>query len=130
MIFFVSTEGAANEGLFADILDCQADGLIAGEMPARAGHTRIAHIAGWLGSSTGRERRDGFLAGLGAEGSEAAACFDGMYSRETAREQVLVLFADSGACSGALFVGSDNMAFAVMDTLRSELVCAYRRMFR
>ena len=49
------------------------------------GHERIAHISGWQGSSTGRDRSRGFTAdgladhGLGAFGEE-----DGMYCQDTA----------------------------------------------
>ena len=96
-------------------------GRMAGRLLARAGLRRIAHISGWQGSSTGRERQAGFLKGLADEGCEAWACLDGKYRRERAREKALALFSDSGETPDGLFVGSDHMAFAVMDTLRAEL---------
>ncbi|MDJ0858108.1 MAG: LacI family DNA-binding transcriptional regulator [Dinoroseobacter sp.] len=83
------------------------------------GHDRIAHIAGWQGSSTGRDRQAGFLAVLENADLEPWAVVDGMYSRAAA-----------GACArdllrgterpDAIFVGNDHMAFAVMDVLRAE----------
>ncbi|MEN8951557.1 LacI family DNA-binding transcriptional regulator [Planktotalea arctica] len=89
------------------------------EFLCAGGHERIGHISGWSGSSTGQDRAAGFAAGLRDAGSALIAQLDGMYSREgavkAAREMVEVHKTD------ALFVGNDHMAFAVMDTLRSEL---------
>jgi DNA-binding LacI/PurR family transcriptional regulator len=84
------------------------------------GHRRIAHIAGWQGSSTGRDRAAGFQRAMAEAGIEPAAVVDGQYSRDRAAEVTRVL------CAGrdrpdAIFVGNDHMAFAVMDTLRFDL---------
>jgi DNA-binding LacI/PurR family transcriptional regulator len=84
------------------------------------GHTRIAHIMGWQGSSTGRDRATGFRLAMDAAGLTPHAMIDGMYARETAAEVA------RGLCAGAdrpdaIFVGNDHMAFAVMDALRSGL---------
>jgi DNA-binding LacI/PurR family transcriptional regulator len=91
-----------------------ADFLVAG------GHRRIAHIAGWQGASTGRDRALGFRQGLEAAGMAPCAEIDGMYKRETAIEaaQVLMMRPDP---PDAIFVGNDHMAFAVMDCLRGDL---------
>ena len=86
-----------------------------------AGHERIAHISGWRGSSTGREREDGFRAGLAECGAELAACADGRYRREAAVEACRSIFAGGRDRPDAVFVGGDHMAFAVIDTLRHEL---------
>ena len=86
-----------------------------------AGHERIAHISGWRGSSTGREREDGFRAGLAECGVELAACADGRYRRETATEACRSIFAGGRKRPDAVFVGGDHMAFAVIDTLKHEL---------
>jgi DNA-binding LacI/PurR family transcriptional regulator len=91
-----------------------ADFLVAG------GHQRIAHIAGWEGSSTGRDRQRGFIEGLAAHGRAPLAVIDGMYDRETAAQATRVLMARPDR-PDAIFVGNDHMAFAVMDTLRGEL---------
>ncbi len=87
-----------------------AEFLIAG------GHRRIAHIMGWQGSSTGRDRAEGFREGLAAAGLEPFAMVDGEYSRERAAEVARAM------CAGperpdAIFVGNDHMAFAVIDEL-------------
>ncbi|MEM6460496.1 MAG: LacI family DNA-binding transcriptional regulator [Pseudomonadota bacterium] len=87
---------------------------------AAAGHRRIAHIAGWSGSSTGRDREAGFRAGLQKAGLELVACVDGMYRRETAAEATRAMFARKDR-PDAVFVGNDHMAFAVMDVLRFEM---------
>lgn len=91
-----------------------AEFLVAG------GHKRVAHIAGWSGSSTGRDRKAGFLAGLNGTGAECTGIIDGMYRRETASEAARALFSGPDK-PDAVFVGNDHMAFAVMDTLRFEL---------
>ena len=79
------------------------------------GHRRIAHIAGWQGSSTGRDRRRGFEEALAAAGQTAFAIVDGMYKREVAMECARQLL--SGARPDAIFVGNDHMAFAVLDVM-------------
>jgi DNA-binding LacI/PurR family transcriptional regulator len=91
-----------------------AEFLVAGE------HTRIAHIAGWEGSSTGRDRQRGFVEGLSAAGRVPSAIIDGMYDRDTAIRATRALMARTDP-PDAIFVGNDHMAFAVMDTLRFEL---------
>jgi DNA-binding LacI/PurR family transcriptional regulator len=87
---------------------------------AKGGHRRIAHIAGWQGSSTGRDRALGFRQGLEAAGTTLIAEIDGMYNRETAAEAARRLM-DRPDAPDAIFVGNDHMAFAVMDVLRFEL---------
>ncbi len=83
------------------------------------GHQNIAHISGWQGSSTGRDRQLGFVRRLDQAGI-APRLLDGMYDRETARAATLDLM-DRRSPPDAIFVGNDHMAFAVIDTLRSEL---------
>ena len=90
------------------------DYLIAG------GHKRIAHIMGWQGSSTGRDRAEGFTQAMNTAGLKPCALIDGMYSRETAAAVTRDLFSGANR-PDAIFVGNDHMAFAVMDTLRFEL---------
>lgn len=84
------------------------------------GHRRIAHITGWQGSSTGRDRAEGFTRTMADAGLEPFAMIDGMYARETAAEATRTLFR-MGDGPDAIFVGNDHMAFAVMDVLRHEL---------
>jgi DNA-binding LacI/PurR family transcriptional regulator len=84
------------------------------------GHQRIAHIAGWQGSSTGRDRTLGFLEALSAHGMEPVASVDGMYNRDTAAAVAREMFGRAER-PDAVFVGNDHMAFAVMDVLRFEL---------
>lgn len=91
-----------------------AEFLVAG------GHERIAHITGWEGSSTGRDRQNGFLAGLKAAGHTPHVIRDGHYQREEAEIATRDMMAMRDP-PDAIFVGNDHMAFAVMDVLRSEL---------
>lgn len=93
-----------------------AQHLIAG------GAARIAHISGWIGSSTGRDRHAGFVAGMAAAGMEPHAVIDGKYDRDTAAAAARQMM-DAPQPPDAIFVGNDHMAFAVMDTLRSEIGC-------
>ena len=91
-----------------------ADFLIA------AGHERIAHIAGWEGASTQRDREAGFREGLAAAGRELYARELGNFEPETAREAARRMF-DRPERPDAVFVANDHMAFFVMDVLRFEL---------
>lgn len=101
-----------------------SDNLAGGHAVARflaaGGHRRIAHVAGWQGSSTGRDRAQGFRDGLAQHGLAPAAIVDGMYDREIAAQAARDLFAGPDR-PDAVFVGNDHMAFAVMDVLRFEL---------
>lgn len=97
-----------------------AGGRRIAEFLVAGGHERIAHIAGWEGASTGRDRKAGFLQGLEAQGRDLFACADGNYNREDASQAARELFSGSEK-PDAVFVGNDHMAFAVMDVLRFEL---------
>lgn len=100
--------------------DNVAGGRRATEFLIAGGHRRIAHVMGWQGSSTGRDRAAGFLQAMEAAGLAPIAMVDGMYARDTAAAVAREL------CMGpdrpdAIFVGNDHMAFAVMDELRFGL---------
>jgi len=86
----------------------------------RGGHRRIAHVMGWQGSSTGRDRAEGFARAMAEAGLDPVAMIDGMYDRATAATVTRELFARSRH-PDAIFVGNDHMAFAVMDELRFGL---------
>ena len=96
-----------------------AGGAQVAEFLLAGGHTRIAHIAGWQGSSTGRDRRQGFVTRLAEAGVTLSAEIDGMYDRDTAAAAARTLI-DSPTPPDAIFVGNDHMAFAVLDVLRHE----------
>ncbi|MEX0969963.1 MAG: LacI family DNA-binding transcriptional regulator [Paracoccaceae bacterium] len=81
------------------------------------GHQRIAHISGWQGASTGRDRARGLVEGLAEAGQEPQAIIDGMFNRDTAAAAARQLM-DAPNPPDAIFVGNDHMAFAVMDALR------------
>lgn len=84
------------------------------------GHRRIAHVMGWQGASTGRDRAEGFRQAMAEAGLAPVAMIDGMYSRETAAEVTRRLFRGDDR-PDAIFVGNDHMAFAVLDELRFAL---------
>lgn len=84
------------------------------------GHRRIAHVMGWQGSSTGRDRAEGFRQAMAAVGLEPVGMIDGMYDRDTAAAVARDLCAGANR-PDAIFVGNDHMAFAVMDELRFGL---------
>lgn len=81
------------------------------------GHKRIAHISGWQGASTGRDRARGLVEGLAEAGLSPHAMVDGMFNRDTAAAAARELM-DAPDPPDAIFVGNDHMAFAVMDALR------------
>jgi len=82
------------------------------------GHRRIAHVSGWQGASTGRDRARGLVEGLAEAGMAPHAMVDGMYDRDTAAAAGQALM-EAAEPPDAIFVGNDHMAFAVMDRLRA-----------
>ena len=106
------------------------------------GHQRIAHIAGWGGSSTGRDRRRGFESAMAAKGVRPHAVLEANYFRDSAMAACRALFrsalvSDTASTTtqgadeyqqlvlpevvpDAVFVGNDYMAFAVLDVLLRE----------
>ncbi|NNE81663.1 MAG: LacI family DNA-binding transcriptional regulator [Silicimonas sp.] len=87
------------------------------EFLIEGGHNRIAHIAGWQGASTGRDRQAGFTEAMDAAGLAPFAMVDGMYSRPVAMECARQI-ASGSQIPDAIFVGNDHMAFGVIDALR------------
>ncbi|MBC8790095.1 MAG: LacI family transcriptional regulator [Tagaea sp. CACIAM 22H2] len=100
--------------------DNRAGGRRVAEFLAAGGHRRIAHIMGWQGSSTGRDRAEGFREGMSAAGLTPIAMIDGEYSRERAA-QVARELCEVPQRPDAIFVGNDHMAFGVMDELVHRL---------
>lgn len=96
----------------------QAGGRKIAEFLIAGGHTRMGHVSGWQGSSTGRDRMQGFLAALREGGQDAVGVEDGRYTHRNAAQAAETLVKKG---VDALFVGNDHMAFAVMDHLRFKL---------
>ncbi len=108
--------GQEGEG-FSTVTSSNFDG---GHMAAtyllESGHERIAHIAGWQGSQTGRDRARGFASALHDAGQTPFAVVDGMYKRPVAMACTRQLLL--GSRPDAIFVGNDHMAFGVLDVIR------------
>jgi len=85
-----------------------------------AGHSRIAHLAGWRQALNGVERRDGFMAAMKSAGLEPLACVDCHFRRNVAMEETRALF-ERPVTPDAIFVANDHMAFGVLEVLREEL---------
>ena len=85
------------------------------------GHQRIAYIAGREDSSTNLERERGFRDGLAELGQRIYARAIGNYDVAQARQAARELFGDAADRPDAVFVAGDQMAIAVLDTLRHEL---------
>ncbi|MCA3595221.1 MAG: LacI family DNA-binding transcriptional regulator, partial [Methylobacterium sp.] len=96
--------------------DNRLGGRRVAEFLAAGGHRRIAHIMGWQGSSTGRDRAEGFREGMAAAGLEPFAMVDGEYSRARAAEVARAMCSELER-PDAIFVDNDHMAFAVIDEL-------------
>lgn len=96
-------------------------GRLAGRFLAAGGHQRIAHIAGWRKSINGRDRQRGFVDGLAEAGLEPFAVIDSHYRRSMAKTATHKLF-EGAEVPDAIFVGNDHMAFAVLETLRCDLM--------
>lgn len=89
---------------------------------AEGGHQRVAYLAGAEDSSTNQDRESGLRAGLAERGLRVVARAVGNYEFERAAQATRELFsglASSADRPDALFVASDHMAFAAMDTLRT-----------
>jgi DNA-binding LacI/PurR family transcriptional regulator len=100
--------------------DNEAGGRRAARALLAAGRRRLAHVAGWQETLTGRDRTRGFLSELDDAGLAPVAMEDARYDRGLAREAALAMFSGPDRPDG-VFVGNDHMAFAVMDALRFEL---------
>ena len=95
-------------------------GRIAGLHLIEHGHQRIAYIAGRDDASTNRDRETGLLQALAEHGLTLFRRANGNFEHAAAAEAARAIF--SGAARpDAVVVASDYMAFAVLDTLRSEL---------
>jgi DNA-binding LacI/PurR family transcriptional regulator len=101
--------------------DNEGGGRAVAEYLARAGHRRIAYLAGSEESSTNLERERGFRDGLAVAGLRIWARAVGDYDADAARAATRALFARPDDRPDAVFVASDHMAFAAIDTLRYEL---------
>lgn len=89
---------------------------------ADGGHQRVAYLAGAEDSSTNQDRESGLRAGLAERGLRVVARAVGNYEFERAAQATRELFSGLAASADrpdALFVASDHMAFAAMDTLRA-----------
>ena len=84
------------------------------------GHKKIAHIAGWEGASTQRDRETGFISGLNSAGLKLFSREVGNFEIEQAREAARRMF-NRNNFPDAVFVANDHMAIGVMDVLRIEL---------
>ena len=110
------------EGINAVTSDNFGGGRKVAEFLLAGGHQRIAHITGWPGASTQRDREAGFRAGLQAAGRDIYAREIGNFDAAEAREAARTMFDVSPAKRpDAVFVANDHMAFVVMDVIRHEL---------
>ena len=91
---------------------------------ADGGHQRVAYLAGAEDSSTNHEREKGLGDGLTERGLRVVRRAVGNYEFERAALATKELFGSLVSDSDrpdALFVASDHMAFAAIDTLRGAL---------
>lgn len=121
VLFNRGQDGGQEDARHSEVTsDNVAGGRAVAEFLLAGGHRRIAHVAGWQGSSTGRDRARGFSMGLAAAGAEALAVIDGLYDRATAARAARALM-ERPDPPDAIFVGNDHMAFAVLDELRQGM---------
>lgn len=100
--------------------DNLAGGQLVARLLVRAGHRRIAFIAGAENSSTNRDREAGFTAELAVLGQRLWRRAIGGYTFAGAAQAARDLFAGEVA-PDAIFVANDHMAFAAADVIRDEL---------
>jgi DNA-binding LacI/PurR family transcriptional regulator len=117
--------GTSTVNTVSTVSSVRSDNVAGGRAVARhladTGHRRIAYIAGHEQSSTNLERERGFRDGLAERGLRIWARHVGNYDFEQARAAARTMFQPAAELPDAVFVASDHMAFAVMDTLRFEL---------
>ncbi len=118
--FVLFNRGQEAKGLPSVTANNVEGGRTVGRFLAKGGHSRIAHISGWQGSQTGRERQQGFIEALHDYDLALVACIDSHFKRDRAIEATLALF-DAPEPPDAIFAGNDHMAFAVLETLRCRL---------
>jgi DNA-binding LacI/PurR family transcriptional regulator len=94
-------------------------GRKAAEFLIAGGHKRIAHIAGWEGASTQRDREAGFLSMLKEKGVELFARETGNFQFDETQEATRLMF-NKDVVPDAVFVTNDHMASAAMECLRYE----------
>ncbi len=101
-----------------------SDNFLGGKQVAQfliaGGHKRIAYISGWEGASTQRDRESGFVDELKKQGRSLYAREVGNFIQDDARQAARKMFTND-EIPDAVFVASDDMAFAVMDVIRFEL---------
>ena len=100
--------------------DNYAGGYAVAQHLLKGGHQRIAHIAGWQGASTARDREAGFVDGLKEAGRDLFARAEGDFHTDKSREVAREMFGGVDR-PDAVFVSNDHMAFLTMDVLRDEL---------
>ncbi len=91
-----------------------------GDLLVRAGHKRIAFIAGDEDSSSNRDREAGFYQGLAQHGVTVWGRMVGGYNFEGGAKAARSLFSRRDK-PDAVFVANDHMSFAAMDVIRQEL---------
>ncbi len=100
------------------------DNVVGGRMVAdallSAGHSRLAYIAGETGSSTNRDREQGFTERLAARGMSLCGREGGDYSYESGYQAALRLL-DRPERPDAVFCANDLMALAALDAARWQL---------
>lgn len=117
VLFNRTVPGSPSSSVAADNV---GGGRSVAELLCRAGHTRIAFMAGLEDTSTSRDREQGFLQGLAAHGQRCFARAVGDYRFDAAEQATHQLFG-AQARPDAVFVANDHMAIAVMDVLRLQL---------
>lgn len=81
------------------------------EMLAKAGHRRFLHMAGGYLHTSGRNRRDAYLAAIERLGLESYGVVDCHWEHAAAREAIVNLPADSGVT--AVITANDQLAAGV-----------------
>lgn len=122
VVLFNRVMARGSEGAVSSV---RGDNLQGGSAVANflldGGHRRVAYIAGSQESSTNLERERGFREALEARGSRVWSFGVGNYTPSEAAAAARLMFGRPNDRPDAVFVASDHMAFAVMDTLRFEL---------
>ncbi len=108
-----------NSQVNAICCDNLAGGRMVADALASAGHTRLAYIAGEAGSSTNRDREQGFTDRLAERGLSITGRERGDYSYEAGHAAARRLLSSSPR-PDAIFCANDLMAMAAVDVARAD----------
>ena len=111
---------SANENVDAVYCDSVNGGRMVAQALIEDGHQQIAFVSGEKGSSTSRDREQGFVGKLNEENLDLAMRYDGDFTYESGYAAAKYLL-DRKNRPDAIFCANDLMGMAVLDYAKRQL---------